>query len=243
MCFLGRKNENFHVPLPTTEAPTDTTFLHTRLHQCICQQDTYPASKTTSIGQIASPPHFTSVDKHGETDEKKILYDHSVTALFKQKTMRRSSSFSTSDHKNHGRHLNKKALILPIRTSFKAHELIHIYKFSIIPHLLKEPLDESDCIMLRKSYNSGFYSKEVFPSATRSTKSSLTTLAILLLRLMKPKHLIFTIYVYKIITTTLTNPYHTSQSSIQSRLISPRLSCKPVRVPSLPQSLLPEPAS
>lgn len=100
------KDEKFYVPLVTTTIPEDPNALHTRLHQCIRQQDTASSKLTpTSSSQL----YLLEPEPDDENDESELqLHYNANSPFFKRQIMRGSNSFSTPNYRrnnfNRGRY-------------------------------------------------------------------------------------------------------------------------------------------
>lgn len=109
-CIMNAvKAEPFYTPLLTSPLPGDPDTLHTRLHQCIRQQDTIShinpqsshSSKPTPVYHADTPDTDTvdDLDSFLPLDSFEVLYNDRGQPYFKRRIMRGSSSFSTPNYR------------------------------------------------------------------------------------------------------------------------------------------------
>ena len=89
------KHEPFYAPLIATTIPQDPNTLHTRLHQCIRQQQN---ANPKLIPSAPSAIYLADEEDEANTEEFELHYMESGNPVFKRRILRRSSSFSMSEH-------------------------------------------------------------------------------------------------------------------------------------------------
>lgn len=162
------KDEPFYTPLITTTIPQDPNALHTRLHQCLRQQDSI-----SSNSQEPSKSSMYFVDPENENEENfEVCYNENGTPFFRRRIMRGSSSFSTPDYRNRSWNVG-----FPRRSGFRGRPYrVPRYgqrRVSFAP--IKNAADSSGRTMLCRFCNSWFHMERNCPDKPSHNTNLLET--------------------------------------------------------------------